>query len=545
MLLLLCLATMVLFGGAATNAVVNINGLYHGVSSYGQNNVFAHPVKGSLDELRLRGGSGNLSPNSANNSLNSNEVQNHVLQDRIAQLEHALELARNKAALAAQGEIVARQGELAARNKAALAAQGEIAARNEAARAAAMQAGKFFASFDSLAYYEKEIVRPSNLCNTAILDEIRNSDTLLKWYWPPQCPLYKGPHSRIANLDGCRFDLLNQPLHDRCPCPGAHVMGFARSCNRHWEKFIRFRLNVDKKNMTKAHKKEFDMFLYGYVRTQVPAEKEDNADVAMRADPIVCNSGYLHSALNCICLRNQAWSFDKYPCFLWLPLHRTAKQLWNFQSDDALEYIIICSDAQRYQDIGAASSPFNETSWISCTDDAVTNAFRVFGEVLSVVIGVVSDDDHSRATEADNVKNLRTYFQNESVTTFEAPCVKEGYEGYFLKVKLNRPRCCRPGRHLESWDLFDGHPSPDPINLMCRSYSSFLTYLLDLPGNGFRKKSVGTELCKLFPSCLDTSGANECTLCHASELLHDLYRAPFLSTEYRYELLDIISFRRC
>ena len=148
-------------------------------------------------------------------------------------------------------------------------------------------------------------------------------------------------------------------------------------------------------------------------------------------------------------------------------------ELWGCQRQ-ALEFLVICSDAACYRAIAANIA---EKSNVSCTDPEVERAFEVFGEVMAVVIGVVSDDDHSKAPLNDNVRAFRELFKSPSTTSFQMPCIKAGCERYIMKVKLDPPRICPPGGVLQDWKCFGAHPSPEPINLMCRSFNAFSTHL--------------------------------------------------------------------
>jgi hypothetical protein len=246
----------------------------------------------------------------------------------------------------------------------------------------------------------------------------------------------------------------------------------------------------------------------------------------------VVHSGYLHSAANYIVVKSQHYDFDQHPSFLWLPLNRTALELWSF-SGEALEYIIIGAKADCYQRIGV-NIVLNETSWISCRHPDVASAFRVFGEVMSVVMGLVCEDDPCEAPAVEKARKLREHLRH--ARALQAPRVKPGCEGHFLRVRLERARVCRPGAHLEPWHRFHGHPSPDPVGLMCRTYSAWLTHLLSRDQlRGVARWRQG-ERCKLFPSCLDADGAKECILCHASALREGL---TYFSAELRDKILDI------
>jgi hypothetical protein len=532
--------------------------------------VVATKGSGHKRNLRLRGGSGNILSNLINSPFDLNHIHSQTESLALATREEGIlqsELGgndlcdRTKAELEQESarEVIVLLAKTSQLEQELQQAQVELA--RERIRSKQL-AGKFFLTFDkSLTSCETEILRPSDPAQAEYFQSIRNSNTLLKMYMAPdQCGLEEGSHkNRISGLQGCKFDIINQPRRHEISCEGAHVTPFTKSCNLHWEKLNKFRLNMEYAD-TEANKTRYGMWLYGYTPAEPvvkTAQQSSNSRLkkvlsAVTAFPvglqqqkarkrIVIHSGYLHSAANFIALRSQHQNFDKFPSIMWFPLHRTAMELWGFNSDD-LEFVLICSDETCYREIGA-NVEFSETSWISCKHPDVKSAFQVFGEVMSVVIGVVCDDDHSNATKVDNIKKIREYFQNNSVTTFQAPMVKSDCEGYFLRVKLNRPRVCLPGTEAESWDRFDAHPSPDPINLMCRSFNAFLTYLLHKSALHGIEKSADKECCKLFPSCLDTKGAKECILCRANALIHNPSKVPFFSSEYHEKLLDIVNLR--
>jgi hypothetical protein len=580
---LACLATLsslALCASAAshTRNIASITRASHGGNFLCRQNDFALPATRHAHNLRLRGGLEKPSSNLDCNSSNLNQIQSQNENSAIATKEEDLveaelrstdrgdrtkaeleqELARER--IGSQAKISQLEQDLAC----ALAREKKISIILE------QQAGRFFLTFESLTSCETKILRPSDNSDPAqaeYFQSIRNANTLLKLYLAPnQSGLEENSHTnRISGLSGCMFDIINQRREHEISCEGAHVMPFTETCNSHWKKINKFRLNMEYVE-TKADNTRYGMWLYGYVCV-TPSEsvkkpqkswKSRLVDAVteiirplsggikkpekkVRKQPIVIHSGYLHSAANFIALRNQHQWFDKFPSILWLPLNRTALQLWSFFSD-SLEFIIICSDDKCYREIGA-NVEFSEISWISCNHPDVQSAFQVFGEVMAVVIGVVCDDDHSKATKVDNVKEFREYFQNNSVKMFQAPCVKPGCEGYFLKVKLDRPRVGRPGTELEPWNRFHAHPSPDPINLICRSFNAFSTYLLNKDALRGIKKSAGKECCKLFPSCLDTKGAKECIICSANALLHNPSQVPFFSSEYHEKLLDIVNLR--
>ncbi len=113
-------------------------------------------------------------------------------------------------------------------------------------------------------------------------------------------------------------------------------------------------------------------------------------------------------------------------------------------------------------------------------------------------------------------------------------------DGKYLKVSYDRARICKPGKKLKSWDRFTAHPSPEPVNLMCRSYNAFASYLYATGQLTGMKNTSGHRYCKLFPSCLDGEGViNCCYLCIACWLLENLY--PLLSPEDRGFLLDTVA----
>ena len=388
-------------------------------------------------------------------------------------------------------------------------------------RSIAQIKGSFFLTFESLESKDKAILDRSDPALAGYFEEIQKSNSLLKLYVPDNRGASKiktkNSKRQESGLAECKFTHVNVPRLSKDSCEAAHIMPFARRCHRSWEKLNRFRLDMPEVSGSM----QYDLWLYGY--TAGTKNK-------------VIHSGYLHSAANFMAIPNQHKWFDEKPSVMWLPLHRTAKELWGFSSNDVLEYIVICSDETCYVKVGA-NFECDETSWISSDHPDVESAFEVFAEVMSAVIGIVRDDDHSKAPEADNVRKFRNYLKVAKV--FQTPCLKSGCNGYFLKVKLDSPRVCAPGKQVEQWDRFTAHPSPDPISLMCRCYSAFTTCLLKKDALHGIKISKEDECCKLFPSCLDFKGATECVLCQANALLHNPHRVPYLSSAHYSKLLAI------
>ena len=181
-------------------------------------------------------------------------------------------------------------------------------------------------------------------------------------------------------------------------------------------------------------------------------------------------------------------------------------------------------------------------SYVPCDDPDVIHAFEVFGEVMSVVIGVVCKDDHTNAPTKNHVRDFREHLKRNS--SFQTPNVKPGSRGYFLKISYDPPRISRPGSRLKKWKYFNRHPTPDPISLMCRSFNAFSTYLYqqgELKFEGVKRSKIGS--CKLFPSCLDVKGVIDCELCTASSLLYGPDSGLCLSSEEREKLLDIVTLK--
>ena len=431
--------------------------------------------------------------------------------------------------------------------------EGEDAKAKAEARANRAE-GTFFLSFADLTFKRREILNHSDPVHRSYIKSIRNADTMLKMYLPPTgINASVSKPVRTSALAGCPFDFLNNVRHFPIESQGAHVIPNSSSCHQLWEKLNRFRLNMEfTKNFTKNEQRQYKMWLYGYTvnaavrKTIRMKNRKLNARVnftlttaRISKKPMqrwyrnrLRNSGYLQSAANFIALNQQHERFDLFPSVLFIPYKRSALELWGCLGQ-ALEFLVICSDAACCRAIAANVA---ETSNLSCTDPEVERAFEVFGEVMAVVIGVVRDDDHRMDPLKDNVRAFRELLKSQNTTSFQTPCIKAGCERYIMKVKLDPPRICPPGGVLKDWKYFSAHPNPEPINMMCRSYNAFSTHLY-LNGELDGVARSQEKCCKLFPSCLDIEGVNDCNLCLAASLLHDPCR--YLTTKDREKLLNI------
>jgi hypothetical protein len=117
------------------------------------------------------------------------------------------------------------------------------------------------------------------------------------------------------------------------------------------------------------------------------------------------------------------------------------------------------------------------------------------------MIGVVCDDDHINAPEKDNVKEFRNLLKNSS--RFQSPRVAAGSQGFSRKVQLNPPRLSYPGRRAKiaakSWKNFTGHPSLEPINIICRSFNAFSTYLYRKGRFGLQSRQTALQALSIVP----------------------------------------------
>ena len=491
------------------------------------------------------------------------EARFEAAEKRTQLAEAAKEAAEERwaAAVAAkEATKVAEQAKEAAEDQLAAA----LARRNAAEEQAAKYDGTYFLSFQDLRSVSRKVLDPSDPNNSDYLQSIRNADTMLKFYLPDNVTGKTALPEQSISIGWCRFDFLNNPQTPPIVSYAAHVIPFGKPClHRFWEKFIRFRLNMNYQgNLSLVEKMRYDMWLFGYNtstkfkpastkvkkislgikksrRSQRPFRRTGPPE--LRGKWIPCDKvyGYLNSAPNLIAAQHPFQLFDTLPSFMCLPVCRNALQLWNC-CDGALDFIIIASTPEVYRWIAAVTS-IATMSQISCKDPDVIRAFEVFGEVMSVAIGVVCDDDHERAPKTNLIQEFRTFLKENK--TFQSPCVNESGEGYFLKVSYNPPRSCRPGGKLKQWKDFDAHQTPDPINLMCRSFNAFSTYLYQRKMlDGF--KIVKYPSCKLFPSCLDIKGRIDCELCIASWLLYGSGWVSCLSSNEREKLLDVLTLTR-
>jgi hypothetical protein len=498
--------------------------------------------------IRLRGGIGNIFKKYYGSAL------------RFTQ-----QLKSGSAAQSAEARVQAAEARVQAAEARAVAAEARADQERREKEAETVRASKsdgtFFLSFADLWFDIRSQTDPSDPRHADYIKSIQDANNMLKLYWPADVqgknPL---PAKRKPSMGGCNYDWLNNPReHGDKPIlsQGAHLIPHSAACHRHYEKFNRFRLNLPCEGpLTSTQRNKYEIWLYGcnisttvrppsirVKKLPLKARKRTRGvqkpQAPTRREGWRLEEGYLNSAANFIAAEHQFELFDTLPSIMCLPVGRSALQLWGC-TDDALEFIIICSTPEVYCKM-AANTAIATMSYVSCDDPAVVNAFEVFGEVMSVVIGVVCDDDHTNAQEKNHVRGFRKYLK--SVSTFQAPRVKQGSHGYFLKVRYDPPRIARPGCKLKDWSFFNRHPTPDPISLMCRSFNAFSTHLYRSDKLDGIARSTSPS-CKLFPSCLDMEGVIDCELCSASWLLYGPDGGLCLSPEEREKLLDVATLKR-
>ena len=421
----------------------------------------------------------------------------------------------------------------------------------EKATSDAMSSGKFGISFDDLDPLSADIVDPLKPPDGQgrTIESYRTCDNVLKRY------LIQDVHDltvagckvdgqegtvRHIGLNECPFTFFNQPHNGLSE--GAHVCPLSYQCHKEWEKLHRFRLNLPfTGSLSPNEQKKYNIWFYGYCVNEesCPNGKEGRKDTTSGGKTIVeknrkvINSGYIHTAPNFILIHHQSKLFDQIPSFILIPFKKTANQLWGW-CGEALEFLVIALNPAVFVDIRANS--LGRDSYISCEDADVAKAFDVFAEVMSVVLGVVCVDGVESAPEKDNVRAVREALKQDS--KFQYLGLGKDRKGLVATVRLDKGRISAPGKQAEVWSCFKAHPSPEPINIMCRSFNAMQTYLYKR-GKLNNVKKTCYKTAKAFPSCLEYEGSAQCFLCRAHFKIHDERQYAYLSCEERDRLYSV------
>jgi hypothetical protein len=357
--------------------------------------------------------------------------------------------------------------------------------------------GKLYLTLARVKAVSRTICDLSNVGIQRSLDSIRGYDCAMKYFLPSIQDLQKfncAMHHRGNIQVNFRRDIFgNVRVMGQASAEGAHIQPHSKKCHRFFEALNELRLGL---NLRSARdRRRYKMFLYG----RVPKGGRTKE----------AGSSFLGSALNIMTVQSQKIFFDAFPSGMYIPLVDSADELWKWDGSTGLEYIVICDKAETYVALGATKS----RTFIASDNPKVATSFEAFGEIMSVVISLLIQAGPDEAPEKDNIRALWQYLKRTN--QFPSPVLASGTRGVFLKIKLGPAKI---GRGV-GWRFLTKHPSPDPINLICRSYNAFLTWL-------FQKgqlRAIGPsrfKACKLFPSCLDLPGEPDCSLCIASGLLH-------------------------
>ena len=421
-------------------------------------------------------------------------------------------------------------------------------------------AGTFGVCFDDLDPLIANIVDPLNPPDTQSqlqIQSYRTCNNVLKRYLIQDVNTVTGCKDsgkdgtvRHIGLNGCPYTIFNQP--DNGLSEGAHICPLAYECHKEWEKLHRFRLNLPfTGSLSPNEQKRYDVWFYGYKgesstkgsskenpRSESGRKDTPSGEISIveKASRKVIHSGYIHSAPNFIRIHYQFKLLDQIPSFILIPYGKTAKQLWGW-CGEALEFLVIALNPSVFVDIKA--SLVGRDAYISCEDPDVARAFDVFAEVMSVVLGVVCVDGVESAPTKDNVRAVRTALKKSG--QFQYLGLRKDCNGFVRKVCLDRGKISAPGKRAEPWSRFKAHPSPEPINVMCRSLNAMQTYLYNRNALNGVKKKMWVKTAKTFPSCLEYEGSAQCFLCRAHFKLHDEQQYAYLSCEERDRLSSVAS----
>ena len=424
----------------------------------------------------------------------------------------------------------------------------------------ALTSGKFGVCFDDLDPLNANIVDPLNPPDRQSrlqIQSYRTCNNVLKRYLIQDVNTVTGCKDsgkdgtvRHIGLNGCPYTIFNQP--DNGLSEGAHICPLSYECHKEWEKLHRFRLNLPfTGSLSPNEQKRYDVWFYGYKgesstkgsskenpRSESGRKDTPSGEISIveKASRKVIHSGYIHSAPNFIRIHYQFKLLDQIPSFILIPYGKTAKQLWGW-CGEALEFLVIALNPSVFVDIKA--SLVGSDAYISCEDPDVARAFDVFAEVMSVVLGVVCVDGVESAPTKDNVRAVRTALKKSG--QFQYLGLRKDCNGFVRKVCLDRGKISAPGKRAEPWSRFKAHPSPEPINVMCRSLNAMQTYLYNRNALNGVKKKMWVKTAKTFPSCLEYEGSAQCFLCRAHFILHDEQQYAYLSCEERDRLSSVAS----
>ena len=503
-----------------------------------------------VGSLRLRGGSDN-------SSLSTQQAMDLYRKELLRIIEMKSALIRNQETEIRNQETEIRNRGTKLRNQETELRNQKTELRNQVTKIRnqeteiRMRSGQFYLTFEALDVCYFPVLNHSDPQNANLIASVRNANQVLKIYLPKDTNEKYAASTRLCDLATCKYDFWGNSRGPPITAEGAHVLPFASGCVEFFERLNRFRLNMPIRCTSQQDQERYKMWLYGYyvdsgcsntIADSSDSQSDDSQEPMTQAQDgrklyRVIHSGYLNSAVNFVALRLQHQWFDLFPAMLFIPLKKTATELWSW-FEEPLEFVVVFLNENVLCDV-AANSVVDASGYIACDDPDVKQAFDVFAEVMSVIIGVVCNDDHTNAPEKDNVKKFRNLLKNSP--RFQSPRVAASSQGFFRKVKLNPPRLSYPGRRATPWRKFTGHPSPEPINMICRSFNAFSTYLYQrglLDGLAYR---ADRPRCKLFPSCLDLEGSIDCNLCLSSFLLHEPSRYSLMTSEEKEKLLSVVN----
>ena len=314
--------------------------------------------------------------------------------------------------------------------------------------------------------------------------------------------------------------------------PAAHLHPHGKTCCDHFGTYsvIPFRLKLSYCSDRVEMRRLVDSCLHG-IKLRHSKER-------------LTNSGFLHSFSNLICFPSQSLVLDTQPSVCFIPLVRTAEQIWNYK-DEEMRYIILPRDETIFSHI-MANVAGNYDSLAHDHPD-VEIAFRVFGEVVSQIMNIVlSAPDEENLSNEKLCVDIRTWFRESKNISVPVPLATNTKP--YLVMQLGKAMLPRIGKEYPPYDEVVGnvlHHGVDPVSTIMKGMNAVTNFGFDnqkFPGFFVGSKFVSRKNpsgCNIFPGCSDEEGDAACDHVWAERVLANSCLQDFITSEMRTELFDV------
>ena len=353
----------------------------------------------------------------------------------------------------------------------------------------------------------------------------RSPRTPLSRYIPRSC---HGMNRHQISANGLK---MGAPLH----LPAAHLHPHGKTCCDHFGTYsvIPFRLKLSTCSNRVEMRRLVDSCLHG-IKLRHSKKR-------------LMNSGFLHSFSNLICfpsLGSQSLVLDSEPSVCFVPLVRTAEQVWNYK-DEEMQYIILPKDETTFSHI-MANVAGNYDS-LPHDHPNVEIAFRVFGEVVSQIMNILlSAPDEENLPNNKLCVDIRTWFKESKNIPVPVPLATNTKP--YLVMQLGKAMLPRIGKEYPPYDEVVGnvlHHGVDPVSTIMKgmnAVTNFGFYSQKFPGFYVGSKFVNRKNpsgCNVFPGCSDEKGDSACDHVWAERVLANPCLQDFITSEMRTELFDV------